>query len=84
MTLLRARDNLCSPVDVDDGKVEPCVEGIERGKTRAQHEFLIPEVLARIERPVRDADHRDGVGEPAEQRVQIRLWSWHLSSPDSR
>ncbi|HEV2270193.1 MAG TPA: hypothetical protein VGR92_12090 [Steroidobacteraceae bacterium] len=42
-------------MDGDNGEIEFVIDGIERGESSPQHEFLLEGDLERIERPVRDA-----------------------------
>ena len=53
-------------MDGDNGEIEFVIDGIERNESPPQHGFLLEGDLERIERPVRDADQRDRIGEPAE------------------
>jgi len=53
-------------VDRDNGEIEFVIDSIEGDETPPQHEFLLEGDLERIERPVRDPDQRDRIGEPAE------------------
>ena len=53
-------------VDGDNGEIEFVIDGIEGGESAPQHEFLLEGDLERIERPVRNANQRDRIGEPAE------------------
>ena len=65
-TALDAFGKRFAGVDGDDGEIEFVIDGIERGESSPQHEFFLEGDLERIERPVRDTDQRDRIGEPAE------------------
>ena len=53
-------------MDGDNGEIEFVINGIEGSESPPQHEFLLEGDLERVERPVRNANQRDRIGEPAE------------------
>ena len=78
------RDARCARVDGDNGEIEFVIDIIEGDESSSQHEFLLEGDLERIERPVRDANKRDRIGEPPEESIKIRLGNPHELSADSR